>query len=508
MQAFLPWRLPYAETHYKFKLPWSPLHKPWPEIFLDAPHFCLPGKTLALNLIIKDAHYYPVRIKEVQLDVRSVSGNFQQTFSLNYLARDAFHFIPLPLKPEQPGNYVINGRLSVENPNGKRMDIWNNNYSSFSNRPLEVEVPVDTSSPLPDGWYSGETHCHSYYSSDPVEFGLKPALYQEAADNLGMDFVLITDHSYDFYYQKEQYLDAVDPEENWKRYRGECEALNGGGRPLVIPGEEVSCGNHLGQNVHLLVMGFPGFLPGLGDGGRRWFNNRPDKSVDEILEMLGSTPSFAAHPRAPIGKVEQWIFRRGAWGHPDVAGGNPNLCGLQFWNGSRGLDYKLGRKFWVENLLKGKKLAPIGANDAHGDLNQNIGVRLPLISLYHNRNHVFGKVRTCVQARECSLEGLQEGIRSGRVTASDGPFASLEWTAGEKLQLQARSKTCHGRLSRVHLFAGNTGDTRETLLQSWEIPAESFEWQSQRSLEKKFDYYRTETWTSADKLALTAPVYT
>ena len=30
-------KLHYAETHFKFKLPWSLLYKPWPEILVDAP---------------------------------------------------------------------------------------------------------------------------------------------------------------------------------------------------------------------------------------------------------------------------------------------------------------------------------------------------------------------------------------------------------------------------------------------------------------------------------------
>ena len=28
-------KLHYAETHFKFKLPWSLLYRPWPEILMD-----------------------------------------------------------------------------------------------------------------------------------------------------------------------------------------------------------------------------------------------------------------------------------------------------------------------------------------------------------------------------------------------------------------------------------------------------------------------------------------
>jgi hypothetical protein len=43
------------------------LFKKWPEIFLDCPQFCVPGAAPVLYLIIKDADYYPVNLREVSL---------------------------------------------------------------------------------------------------------------------------------------------------------------------------------------------------------------------------------------------------------------------------------------------------------------------------------------------------------------------------------------------------------------------------------------------------------
>ena len=57
--------LPYAETHYKFKRPWSPLYRRWPEIFIDGPSFCVPGISPVFYLVVKDGDLFPIRIRDL-----------------------------------------------------------------------------------------------------------------------------------------------------------------------------------------------------------------------------------------------------------------------------------------------------------------------------------------------------------------------------------------------------------------------------------------------------------
>jgi hypothetical protein len=510
----LPFSLPYAETHYKFKLPWSPLFRPWPEIFLDGPSFCIPERNPTFYLVLKDADYFPVRVVELDLLLQGEDGRrVRQTLPLDLRCESNLSFIPLRLDFSSfQGEVTLMGRITVEGKAGRRRTFINTNFPGITPSPLRIRMLRDFL-PYPEGWHAGEMHCHSDYSNDPVEYGAPLEVLQQAGASLGMGFVLCTDHSYDFYYRKTRYMEPTDPHENFREYRNEALRLNqavqdGNGLPVIIPGEEVSCGNHRGENVHLLVAGHETFLPGLGDGGRRWLNNKPDLPVEEVLERLGDTPSFAAHPRARIGALERFVFRRGMWHEQDVG---PHALGhavqgLQFWNGHRGRDFTEGRAFWVKRLLEGRRLFPIGANDAHGDLNRNIGVKTPLFSLYQSRNHVFGRVRTVVQSARKSIAGIQEGLRAGRICCTDGPFLSLVPDNGG-CRIQAQASADFGRLEKVSLLAGVPGQGREVQAGEWVLEKGPLSFEARAEVPAGAAYLRAEVRTDAHRFALSSPLF-
>lgn len=518
MNSFLP-SLPYAETHYKFKLPWSPLFRPWPEVFLDGPSFCIPERIPPFYLVLKDADYFPVKVLEVDLVLQGEAGKIrQQTLQMELRCEENLSFIPLSIdfSAFEGEEIAITAKITVENKAGKRRTFLNSNFPGITPSPLRVRL-LKAFLPYPEGWYAGEMHCHSDYSNDPVEYGAPLEVLQQAGASLGMGFVLCTDHSYDFYYHKTRYMEPTDPHDNFRNYRSEAERLNqavreGFGLPVILAGEEVSCGNHRGENVHLLVAGHKDFLPGHGDGGRRWLNNKPDLSVGEVLERLGDTPCFAAHPRAGIGAVERFIFRRGMWHEPDLSPKGAarsdarGVNGLQFWNGHRGDDFQAGRAFWVQQLLAGKRLFPIGANDAHGDLNRNIGVKTPLFSLYENRRHVFGHVRTVVRSGRKSVEDIQAGLRQGHIVCTDGPFLSLGCEEGTLLA-SARSSEDYGGLEKIALFAGRKGGTAETLVKEWDLEKGPLDFSEFAALPAGATYVRAEARTSSKRFALTSPLF-
>lgn len=514
MNSVLP-ILPYAETHYKFKLPWSPLFRPWPEVFLDGPSFCVPGRTPTFYLVLKDADFFPIRVLEVEILLQGKNGQSRkQTLPMQLRCEENLSFIPLGIDfTDFSGDVALTGKITVENKAGRKRTFLNSNFPGISPSPLLIKL-LSASLPYPEGWHAGEMHCHSDYSNDPVEYGAPLEVLQQAGASLGMGFVLCTDHSYDFYYRKTRYMEPTDPDANFQAYRSEAMGLNqvvredGLGLPLMIPGEEVSCGNHLGENVHLLVAGHPDFLPGLGDGGRRWLNNKPDLKIGEVLERLGGTPCFAAHPRAQVGALEKFVFRRGMWHEPDLrpAGASRGIEGLQFWNGQRGKDFREGREFWVSQLLAGRRVFPIGANDAHGDLNRNIGVRTPLFSLYENRNHVFGNVRTVVKSAKKSLEGIQDGLRSGQILCTDGPFLSLEMEEGIIL-VAARSSEDFGTFEKVSVLAGRKGDRSETLVGEWTLDDGPLDFSQFTAPPSGAFYIRAEARTATKRFALTSPLF-
>ncbi|MDB5105792.1 MAG: hypothetical protein JWP91_3481 [Fibrobacteres bacterium] len=515
MNKFFPLSLPYAETHYKFKLPWSPLHKRWPEVFLDGPSFCVPGVKPVFYLVLKDADYFPVRVREIELLIQGVGQSRKIRLDLDRDVSENLIFIPLEIDfSGLQGKLSINGRIRVETSKGKSRSFLNSNFPGLPPSPLHLHVLAE-SLPYPADWHGGELHCHSDYSNDPVEFGAPLSVLQEAGRALGMGYVVCTDHSYDFYYDKRRYMERTDPEENFRNYRAEALELNRlnvpSGGTVLIPGEEVSCGNHLGENVHLLVAGHGDFLPGLGDGGRRWLNNKPDLKVAEVLARLSGTPCFAAHPRSRIGSLERFLFRRGMWHDQDlrITQGDNAIHGLQFWNGHRGRDFSEGRQFWIARLLSGHRISPIGANDAHGDLNRNIGVKTPLFSLYHNRNHVFGHVRTVVHSPEKTIPGIQAGLASGNLFCTDGPFLHLADESGS-LRLRGKSTGDFGGFEKITVFSGKTGETKEQSVREWDWKKPGhgpLEVSELVTAPDGASYLRVEARTSGNRFAMTAPVY-
>ena len=451
----------YAETHYKFKLPWSRLHKSWPEIFLDAPCRVEPLQPVPLVLVLRDANLYPVRIKSIHLEINALSWpTLREKVVVEQDFDQAFHFVELPFSLEgRKGQVSVNATIEVHKlgkPQSlKRIKNWN--FPTINPRPLGIHA-LEFPNPKPSQWWSGETHCHTWHSSDPVEFGAPPWLLQKAAQSLGLDFVLCTDHSYDFDFQQANYRLAADSEQRWQELQQEVQSLPP--YPLVIAGEEVSCGNSRGENVHLLVCGHKNHIPGAGDSGRRWLKNHPTHSINEVLEMASPVPCFAAHPQQPMSALERFVFRRGYYQNEDLGlnGSNP-IAGLEFWNGMQDEGYKIGRLFWIEQLLQGQRILPIGGNDAHGDLNHYTGVKTPLWSLKANRARLFGRTRTVFYAANPLLSPatLQQSIaqaqQSGYAYVSDGP--ALWWDQNsDSAKLCGLSTPDFGTIEMIQVFRG------------------------------------------------------
>ena len=412
-------KLRYAETHFKFKLPWSLLYKPWPEIIFDAPFQFVPGIEPYLWIVVRDADHFPTTIKSAEIVLKARTQNAQALDlqlqdapqpdivickDLNIEVNEQMKFIPLALGKIPAGLYEAHCKLTVERE-GKSQTFERWNLPRLKHVPLRFKV-LNEMPPIAPGYAAGEMHCHTHYSADHVEYGATPEVLQLAAKAVGLDFVNCTDHAYDFAFTQEDYTKEADsPVPRFQKLREEIAALpvkdeNGGDMPLMLAGEEVSAGNSKGENVHMTVLAPEGYLPGLGDCGRYWLENRPTRSIKQILNMT-EAHCFAAHPFQQMGMLEKFVFRRGYWKPEDLQLKNKHsIRGLQFWNGIRDEGFKLGREFWINELGKGNYLLPIGGNDAHGDLNSMTAVDLPLISLKHTRAHTFGNVRTVIKIDE------------------------------------------------------------------------------------------------------------
>ena len=464
-------KLRYAETHFKFKLPWSLLYKPWPEIIFDTPFQFVPGVTPYLWIVVRDANRFPTTIKTAEILLKhNIENAFDNTLEkgpqpdisihkdLDIEIREQMHFIPLPLGEIPAGTYEVFCKLTVER-DGKTQTFERWNLPRLKPVPLRIKV-LNEALPIAPGYAAGEMHCHTHYSADHVEYGATPEVLQLAAKAVGLDFVNCTDHAYDFAFTQEDFTkEAESPVPRFQKLREEIAALpskdeNGEDLPLLLAGEEVSAGNSKGENVHVTVLAPEGYLPGLGDCGRYWLNNKPTLSIKQVLSMT-KAHCFAAHPFQQMGLLEKFIFRRGYWKPEDLnwAPQKHAIRGLQFWNGIRDEGFKLGREFWINELGKGNYLLPIGGNDAHGDLNSMTAVDLPLISLKHTRAHTFGNVRTVVRIEDSVIPNenatvipngvrdpatLNEAFAGDNCYITDGP--ALWWERdGKDLIFHARS---------------------------------------------------------------------
>lgn len=490
----------YAETHYKFKLPWSPLWKPWPEIFVDAPSFAIPGAKVPLWLVIKDAHEFPIQVESIDWTIYHLESQSRDSGELNtpFQAEEFLKFHPLQIEVPQPaGTYRLDFKIVVSNSQGKRREIVNTNYSGIPQRSITIER-LNCHLPYPAGWVAGDLHCHTDISSDQVEFGGDLQAMTEAAACVGLDFWSPTDHSYDFQYSSSHYLEEVSSIEQWEDLSTRIQELPGH-LPTVIRGEEVSAANHKDQNIHFLVIGEDQFFPGLGDGGRRWFNNKPELSIPEIIGKIQTGVCFAAHPRVRLNPVEALLLNRGRWGQEDI---HPGLDGLQFWNGNRGLSYREGRAFWVQQLLRGHQLLPIAGNDAHGDLNRSVGVKWPLFSLWSSQNHLFGQVRTLFRGNVRPHSELLKALHSKECCITDGPFLSIEGLSSDDIIIQYTSNLDWGLPSQLNIFEGKFGDAKENVRQILEL-----EMDATVRIQSSADYVRVELHTDQEHFAMTSALF-
>ena len=512
-------KLRYAETHFKFRLPWSLLYRPWPEIIVDAPFQFIPGEEPTLWIVVRDAHRFPTLIEKAEINGKN--------FDLNIQAEEQFSFYPIKLGHLEAGVHELNCRIYAKrtSEDGKSCatKIFNRwNYPGLKPKPLKIHVLAEQPPKAP-GFVAGEMHCHTRFSCDHVEHGASPAVLQQAAKAVGLDFVSCTDHAYDFAFTEEDYTkEAPSPAPRFQALRDEIASLPAGeGMPLLLAGEEVSAGNSKGENVHMLAFAPDSYLPGLGDCGRNWLENKPTFKIPKLLEMT-EAHCFAAHPMQPMGLLEKFIFRRGYWSHKDLnLEARHKIRGIQFWNGIRDEGFKLGRQWWIEELGKGNYLLPIGGNDAHGDLNDTTSVATPLFTLRHTRDHIFGKVRTVVKEdprsepgmtkTQLTREALNAAFAGDNCYITDGP--ALWWERAEihgskGIIFHARNTADFGGGFRYIRIFGRRYLSNGKLSPNEEICKESLvAARANSDIEVYFDnfaYLRAECETATGKFALTS----
>ncbi len=472
----------YAELHYRFIPGASTLYRRIPEIYWDCPWRVTRDETLPLALIIKDAHRFPITVENIEITVELADGrrsleigdHVMTDVDTPVLVRHPYYFTVMEIALPDDIRGAIRIHPTIHATVGGRARTFGvSGHPSLSPEPLSVYVADD---PLPtvDGWTYADTHCHSWHTSDQIEFGAPPEMLTRMARAVGLRWVFITDHSFDLTVPPGRWFGEDADGARWHTLEQEIkEANSANGDITLIRGEEVSCGSVDGRNLHVLVYGVPELIPGKGDAAKRWrvWQNRPDMSMGDVLEIVrrhGAT-AFASHPMNEPSLMERTVLNRGAWQDADL---HQDLDGWEIWNTDSVAPFHKAREDWIRLLLQGSRKPVIAGSDAHGDFNRMRSINMPFVAVEECFREAFGRPRTALYTPEPTLPCVYDAMRAGRAVMTNGPFVTLSVEAedgsraemGESVRpgdavvrAQARSTEEFGELTRVTLYVGTVG---------------------------------------------------
>jgi hypothetical protein len=501
----------YAETHYRFRYFFSWLKKNEPEILADAPHRIQPHAPLPVLLLIKDADRFPIKLLRIEIHI-SQNGQHIQTNVLSDIQTnisDKFWWsvVTIPLH-EVNGWIDVDVRFTVEQQK-QSVTYHNDNHRTSSRKPLRVFVADETLPSFPN-LFLGETHSHSNYTDDHVEFGAPLAPARQLAGLLGLSFFCVTDHSYDLDDTLESYLvnDLEIPK--WKLLQQEVDTLNAGANNFIIMrGEEVSCRNSDDHNVHFLLLGNRNFVFGSGDGAEKWSQTRSEHSIEEILKQKESTTAtYAAHPREKVSLIQKLLLNRSKWKKADF--NHAALHGIQFANGMHGRGFSDGKRMWIEALLRGQKLYALAGNDAHGNFSRFRQIGIPFFKIKESSHQLFGKMRTGVFLSMLSEENILHALRNGNSILTDGPVMNITDATqattligntfvgiSHTILLSARTSKEFGGFHDLQIIKGTIGAQREQIIETMMLHGEySFAELRTITIDSP-SYIRVEAWTNA-----------
>ena len=520
--------LGYAEIHYRIPFLPSRLYRKEPEIIFDLPIRAQKGTPVPLFLFIKDALHFPVWLQSVRITILNSHTREEKVVELNLdlEVKESFYSETIWLDPNNfpaAGEYRINARLNYRDSRKRERQLIQDNYRGIPHPPFEIRISEEVL-PKQNGWYWGDLHFHSNFTSDQVEFGAPLSAGIEAAKTIGLDFLAVTDHSYDLDDHPDDYSKNDPQLKKWSLIRDEVRQLNLDSQNFcLIPGEEVSVGNSRGKNVHCLVLDEKTFLPGDGDSGEKPLRNRPTLDLPELLRRKSADSlAIAAHPVEQPPLSQKLILRRGTWDIDDFSSTELNV--LQILNSGNFESLENGLKLWQDLLLRRKKYGIVAGNDAHGNYNSFRQVKIPLLKMDYHREHLFGEARTAVRSPGLNRKDILRSIRELRCLISTGPFLNPEIHHGEQvagigdmvrikdksiIRITGISTAEYGPWQSVQMVLGNYQKKRE-IKKKIDIPLNNHQFAEKITLSDQPDYIRLGGFTrSGDRtyFCLTNPIW-
>jgi len=332
-------------------------------------------------------------------------------------------------------------------------------------------LKVYVAEPLPslDNWYPGDTHFHSDFTDNPLEWGaglLKwnayegDAIVKRMGKAIGLKWVTITDHSCDFGDDDNGTPEAGEALQ-WINMKNLCLSENAIDDTFtIIPAEEVTTsiyGGLLGR-LHLLAYDTHGYVDGpeIVRFSDHWAGNLTifSDAIYDVNKRRGFC--FAAHPISTIDNILGLPL--GKWPNSACKTGLtiPSFKGLELWNTRKrkqktvlrnpySIDpfpwQELAKTGWHTELTAGidqwdtllcqhlnpfRKVIIEGGSDAHGDFNYTTSnVSLNPISwvTYALNDNAFGIVRTYIYSENgLAQEDIINSLKEGHSIVTDGPL--------------------------------------------------------------------------------------
>lgn len=487
----------YAETHYRFRFfPFSLYYRKTPEIIFDMPWRIDPGQSPTIFLLIKGANRWPIEPESVTIRWESSAGESgEMSFPLGQKVNEAWFYLALTLpdKFKRPAHLSILPILTFT-IRGRKKTVTVDNYFGLTKRPLETFLGSD---PMPNfpGWIYGDVHLHTSLTSDQVEFGAPLEMTRHAAKLMGLNFVATTDHSYDLDDDPSNYLKNDPNLVKWKTSREKMGLLNRieDDSCVLLPAEEISVRNGKLHNIHLLHFNDPRFFPGSGDGAEHWSQTRSEYDLPAVInERSANSISVAAHPMYKVPFLHRLLINRDEWSLNDLL--NDGLDGAQILSGRPdSQDFRSSRQFWIEALLRGKRLAIYGGSDAHGNFNLFRQVKMPMIMLFRLDDQILGQARTVVQSDSNEPDAIIGAMKRRKTGTTTGPTGNLSILvqgipSGEvgdivdfphnsniEILMTGKSSTEFGLITMIELYRGDFDTMTEEIV--WESAPDNYEFQ-------------------------------
>ncbi len=436
----------------------------------------------------------------------------------------------LPTRNFNAGELLINIRITYQ-CKGIIKTCWNDNHRGSSHAPLPVYIS-DQDLPRLDNCLYGETHAHTIYTSDQVEFGASLNATARLAAAQELDFFCATDHSYDLDDQADNYLHNDPGLVKWQNFWTEVENFNKQNTFQIIPGEEVTVRNGQDRNVHCLVYNSRQFFYGSGDSAEKWLRTRSEMSIPELLANLpDGALALAAHPAEKPPLLQRLLIGRGHWRPEDCA--EKKLHGLQFINHSGATIDDQGKQLWLNQLLHGYHQIGTAGTDAHGNFARFRQIGIPFLTMRENYLHIFGHWRSGVYLPDGnkSMTGILQGIQQGACFMTDGPALLLQACGGgggdqnnwqhsgsrlqkiTRLKVAARSSQEFSALENIKVISADEGADlrrqRERIIFNHDLAAESYDYEAEIDFaaEKRNGYIRAEVTTKSGRTALSNPIW-